>query len=55
MSNGQFNVSVEPSEAQVKAGIEELLRQLPGLEDDVDEDQICDTVVFIWQAMVATR
>lgn len=42
---------LEPTEAMVDAGINELLEQIPGLEDDVDNDQLSDAVVFVWQAM----
>ena len=57
-------ISMQPTEAMIKAGIEQLWESLPGTMDNLcyetgDEDEfnnlISDTVVFVWQAMVAAR
>jgi len=51
---------LQPTEEMIKAGIDALWEQLPGamdglsqeMEDDKEfSDLMCDTVVFIWQAM----
>lgn len=51
---------LQPTEVMIKAGIDALWEQLPGtmdglsqeMEDDQEfSDLLCDTVVFIWQAM----
>lgn len=46
-----MNKPIQPTEEMIQAGIEQLLTELPGLEDDVDEEQLSDVVCFIWQAM----
>ena len=56
-------ISMQPTEAMIKAGIEQLWESLPGTMDglccDMDEEDfnelISDTVVFVWQAMLAAR
>lgn len=55
MSLPKLEVSLQPSEEQIKAGIEQLLEELPGIEDNVDDEQLEDVVVFVWQAMIAAR
>lgn len=42
---------LEPNKEMLDAGVEELLQNLPCLEDEVDDDLLQDTVCFIWQAM----
>lgn len=46
-----MNKPIQPTEEMIKAGIEQRLTELPGLEDDVDEEQLSDVVCFVWQAM----
>lgn len=55
MSQHKFEVQLQPTEEQIKAGVEQLLEDIPGLEDEIDEEQLQDAVVFIWQAMIAAR
>lgn len=55
MTLPKFEVSLQPTDEQVKAGVEQLLEDIPGLEDDIDEEQLSDAVTFIWQAMIAAR
>lgn len=54
MSKGQFQVSIQPTDEQISAGIKQLLEDAPSLED-MEEDELSDLVVFVWQAMVAAR
>lgn len=42
---------LQPTEEMIKAGVDQLLECVPGLEDDVDEETLNDAIVFIWQAM----
>ena len=51
---------LQPTEEMIKAGIDALWEQLPGTMDELSQemeddkefsDLMCDTVVFIWQAM----
>lgn len=46
-----MNKPIQPTEEMIKAGIEQLLTELPGLEDCVDEEELSDVVCFVWQAM----
>lgn len=46
-----MNKPIQPTEEMIKAGIEQLLTELTGLEDYVDEEQLSDVVCFVWQAM----
>lgn len=55
MSLPKFEVALQPTEEQIKSGVEQLLEDIPGLEDDIDDEQLQDAVVFIWQAMIAAR
>lgn len=48
MSLPKFEVSLQPTEAQINAGVEQLLEDLPGIEDNFDEQQLQDAVVFVW-------
>lgn len=48
----KFSVDVIPTEEMLKAGIDQLLAEIPGLEGEVDEEQLSDAVCFIWQAMI---
>ncbi|AKE09179.1 hypothetical protein [Serratia liquefaciens] len=50
-----LGVSIQPTEEMIEAGINQLLEELPGIEDEVEHDQLSDTVTFIWQAMLAAR
>jgi len=52
--------NLQPNEAMIQAGIDVLWEQLPGamdelyqqIEDDEERNELlCDTVVFMWQAM----
>jgi len=52
--------NLQPNEAMIQAAIDVLWEQLPGamdelyqqIEDDEERNELlCDTVVFIWQAM----
>lgn len=47
------NKQLQPTEAMLEAGVNELLNNIHGLEDDVDDEQLQDAVCFIWQAMHA--
>lgn len=55
MSLPKFEVALQPTDEQIQAGINQLLEEIPGLEDELDDDQLQDAVVFIWQAMIAAR
>ena len=55
MSLPKFEVALQPTDEQIKAGINQLLEEIPGLEDELDGEQLQDAVVFIWQAMIAAR
>jgi hypothetical protein len=55
MTLSKFEVALQPTEEQIKAGVNQLCEDLPGVEDDVDEEQLQDAVVFVWQAMIAAR
>ena len=55
MSLPKFEVALQPTDEQIEAGIEQLLESIPGLEDDIDDEELQDAIVFIWQAMLATR
>lgn len=46
-----MSLEIQPTEEMIKAGVDQLLEDVPGLEDSVSEEQLSDTVVFIWQAM----
>lgn len=55
---------LQPTEIMIKAGIDALWEQLPGtmdglsqeMEDDQEfSDLLCDTIVFIWQAMKSAQ
>lgn len=48
----KFSVDMQPTEEMLKAGIDQLLDVIPGIEDEVDEEQLSDAVCFIWQAMI---
>lgn len=48
----KFSVDMQPTEEMLKAGINQLLDVIPGIEDEVDEEQLSDAVCFIWQAMI---
>ena len=55
MSLSKLEVSFQPTDEQIEAGVEQLLEDIPGLEDELDDEQLQDAVVFIWQAMIAAR
>lgn len=55
MSLPKFEVALQPTDEQIQAGINQLLEEIHGLEDELDDDQLQDAVVFIWQAMIAAR
>lgn len=55
MSLPKFEVALQPTDEQIQAGIKQLLEDAPGLEDELDYEQLQDVVVFIWQAMIAAR
>lgn len=57
-------ISMQPTESMIQAGIDQMWEALPGTMDSLayetgDEDEfnelISDTIVFIWQAMLAAR
>ncbi|HAX8749156.1 TPA: hypothetical protein JTC92_004391 [Escherichia coli] len=48
----KFSVDMQPTEEMLKAGIDQLIYYIPGIEDEVDEEQLSDAVYFIWQAMI---
>lgn len=48
----KFSVHMQPTEEMLKAGVDQLLDAIPGIEDEVDEEQLSDAVCFIWQAMI---
>ncbi|WKZ93581.1 hypothetical protein P0E69_06720 [Chimaeribacter arupi] len=56
-------IIMQPTEAMIQAGIDQMWEALPGTMDemsyDMAEDEfnelISDTIVFIWQAMLAAR
>jgi len=50
-----ISVDIQPTEEMIEAGINQLLEELPGIDDEVEHDQLSDTVVFVWQAMLAAR
>ena len=43
----------QPTKEMLDAGVEDLLQQVPGLEDDLGDDELQDVVCFVWQAMLA--
>lgn len=45
------HVPLQPNKEMLDAGVEELLQSIPGVEDEVDDALLQDTVCFIWQAM----
>ena len=55
MSLPKFEVALQPTDEQIQAGVEQLLEDIPGLEGELDDEQLQDAVVFIWQAMIAAR
>lgn len=55
MSLPKFEVSIQPTDEQIQAGINQLLEEIPGIEDELDDEQLQDAVVFIWQSMIAAR
>lgn len=55
MSLPKFEVALQPTNEQIQAGIKQLLEEVPGLEDELDDERLQDAVVFIWQAMIAAR
>lgn len=42
-----------PTEEMIKAGVEELMDNIHGLDDEMDFNELSDVVVFVWQAMYA--
>lgn len=48
----KFSVDMQPTEEMLKAGVDQLLDTIPGIEDEVDEEQLSDAVCFIWRAMI---
>lgn len=48
-----MSLDMQPTEKMIQAGINELLDNNPGLEDEIDDEQLQDTIVFIWQAMLS--
>lgn len=48
-----MSLNMQPTEKMIQAGINELLDNNPGLEDEIDDEQLQDTIVFIWQAMLS--
>lgn len=55
MSLPKFEVALQPTDEQIQSGVEQLLEAIPSLEDELDDEQLQDAVVFIWQAMIAAR
>ncbi len=48
----KFSVDIQPTEAMLSTGIDQLIYYIPGIEEEVDEEQLSDAVYFIWQEMV---
>lgn len=44
---------LEPTQEMLDAGVEQLLQEIPGIEDGVDEERLQDAICFVWQAMWA--
>lgn len=42
----------QPTKEMLDAGVEDLLQQVPGLDDDLGDEELQDVVCFVWQAML---
>lgn len=53
MNLPKIEVSLQPTEEQIKAGVNELASMIS--VGDMEVGEIEDVVVFVWQAMIAER